>query len=134
VSCTREQFLNSFDNSILFTDQVLAETIALLRERKALLVYSSDHGESIGDNEHFHATPRKVAPPEQRAVPLIFWASDRFVGDPVLRAGYQRLQARAADPARRGGTGHHNLFASMLGCLAVRSPDGGITPGQDLCH
>lgn len=132
--CSREMLLNAFDNSILFTDHVLAEAIARLRDRKALLVYSSDHGESIDDNTHFHATPRRVAPPEQRQVPLIFWASERFLADPVLAEGYRRLQARAAGPLGRAGTGHHNLFASLLGCLGVTSPDGGITPAHNLCH
>ncbi|HQY09349.1 MAG: kdo(2)-lipid A phosphoethanolamine 7''-transferase [Leptothrix sp. (in: Bacteria)] len=132
-ACSRETLLNSFDNSILFTDHVLAETIERLRTRKALLVYSSDHGESIDDNSHFHATPRRVAPPEQRQVPLIFWASDRFLADPVLAQGYRKLEARAAGPLRQQGTGHHNLFASMLGCIGVKSPDGGVTAAHNLC-
>lgn len=132
-ACTRETLMNSFDNSILFTDHVLAETIERLRDRKALLVYSSDHGESIDDNSHFHATPRRVAPPEQRQVPLIFWASDRFLADPVLAQGYRKLEARAAGPLRQQGTGHHNLFASLLGCIGVKSPDGGITAAHNLC-
>ena len=130
--CTGEQFLNSFDNSILYTDHVLAETIALLKSHKALLVYSSDHGESISDQAHFHGTPRRIAPPEQRAVPLIFWASERFLADPVLKAGYARLAQRQQSKA--SGVGHHNLFASLLGCLGVQSPDGGITASDNLCQ
>ncbi|MBP6763639.1 MAG: kdo(2)-lipid A phosphoethanolamine 7''-transferase [Rubrivivax sp.] len=130
--CSGEQFLNSFDNSILYTDHVLAETIALLKSHKALLVYASDHGESISDNAHFHGTPRRIAPPEQRAVPLIFWASDRFLADPVLKAGYQRLAQR--QQVGVPGVGHRNLFASLLGCLGVASPNGGITAGDNLCQ
>ena len=130
--CSGEQFLNSFDNSILYTDHVLAETIALLKSHKALLVYSSDHGESISDQAHFHGTPRRIAPPEQRAVPLIFWASERFLADPVLKAGYARLAQRQQTGVK--GVGHHNLFASLLGCLGVQSPDGGITASDNLCQ
>ena len=131
-ACTGEHLLNSFDNSILYTDHVLAETIGLLKSHKALLVYSSDHGESISDNAHFHGTPRRMAPPEQRAVPLIFWASDRFLADPVLKARYGRLAQR--QQAGVPGVGHHNLFASLLGCLGVSSPDGGITASDNLCQ
>ena len=131
-ACSQDSLLNAFDNSILYTDHVLTETIALLKTRKALLVYSSDHGESITEKAHFHGTPRRIAPPEQRAVPLIFWASDAFLADPVLRAGYDRLAQRQ----RQGvpGVGHHNLFASLLGCLGVASADGGITAADNLCH
>lgn len=135
--CSAELLLNSFDNSVLFVDHMLAETIELLKPRKALLVYASDHGESIGDGSHLHGTPRRIAPPEQRAVPLVFWASDSFLADPALNAGYQRLMQRAS-AARQAtgasGVGHHNLFASLLGCLGVESPDGGITPQENLCQ
>jgi KDO II ethanolaminephosphotransferase len=130
--CSAQVLLNSFDNSILFTDHMLAEAIELLRTRKALLVYTSDHGESIGDGSHLHGTPKRVAPPEQRAVPLVFWASDSFLADPVLNARFDLLMQRARAGDTR--TGHHNLFASLLGCLGVDSPDGGITPAQNLCQ
>lgn len=131
-ACTGEHLFNSFDNSILYTDHVLAETIALLKSHKALLVYASDHGESISDNAHFHGTPRRIAPPEQSAVPLVFWASGRFLADPVLKAGYERLAQRQQAGVK--GVGHHNLFASLLGCLGVQSPDGGITASDNLCQ
>ncbi|MDH4393099.1 MAG: kdo(2)-lipid A phosphoethanolamine 7''-transferase [Aquabacterium sp.] len=130
--CSAELLLNSYDNSILYTDHVLGETIALLRSHKALLVYTADHGESISDNVHFHGTPRRIAPPEQRAVPMVFWASERFLSDPALKAGYEQIAARQQDRSSR--VGHHNLFASLLGCLGVKSPDGGITAADNLCH
>jgi KDO II ethanolaminephosphotransferase len=130
--CTREQLLNSFDNSILFTDHVLGEVTRTLAGRKALMIYVSDHGESIDENTHFHGTPRRMAPPEQRRVPLLFWASEPLLADPALRAGFERLKARAAQDVD-GKTSHGNLFASMLGCLGVASPDGGVTASRNLC-
>jgi len=103
-----------------------------------LMVYSSDHGESIDANQHFHASPRESAPPEQRRVPLIFWASDSWRADRVLGARFARLQARAVAARERPhddtSIGHQNLFASMLGCAGVDSPDGGIPPELDLCR
>lgn len=132
ADCDTAQLMNSFDNSILYTDHMLAEAIELLRTHKALLVYTSDHGESISDGMHLHGTPRSMAPPEQRAVPLVFWASDRFRADPGLHERFERLQQRARDS--RIQAGHHHLFASLLGCLGVTSPDGGITPDNNLCH
>lgn len=131
--CSRDEFLNAFDNSIAYTDHVLHEVRNAVRGRRALVVYSSDHGESIDDGTHFHATPRHIAPPDQRRVPLVFWASDRFLADPVLAAGYRRLTERSRTLAPEVA-GHHNLFASLLGCIGVQSPDGGITPADNLCH
>lgn len=137
--CTGDELLNAFDNSVRFVDHTLGQFMAQLKDRKALLIFSSDHGESIAENMHFHATPRKLAPPEQRRVPLVFWASDRWLAEPALRAPFERLQARAQTAATGRSIddesiGHHNLFASMLGCMGVKSPDGGITAAQNLCE
>lgn len=131
--CSREKLVNAYDNSLLYTDHVLTELTRLLEGRKALLLYTSDHGESIEEGRHFHGTPRAIAPPEQRRVPLVFWASEPLLADPVHRQAFARLKARAADASRQP-VAHQHLFASMLGCLSVRSPDGGVTATHDLCH
>jgi KDO II ethanolaminephosphotransferase len=136
--CEVQALFNAFDNSVLFVDHVLHELQRRAGHRKVLLVYSSDHGESIDANQHFHASPRESAPPEQRRVPLIFWASDSWRADRVLGARFARLQARAVAARERPhddtSIGHQNLFASMLGCAGVDSPDGGIPPELDLCR
>ncbi|MEY4766615.1 MAG: Kdo(2)-lipid phosphoethanolamine 7-transferase [Pseudomonadota bacterium] len=136
--CDVAALFNAFDNSVLFVDHVLHELQQRVGQRKVLLVYSSDHGESINENQHFHATPRDIAPPEQRRVPLVFWASDSWRADPVLGARFARLQARAAQASQRPkddtSIGHHNLFASLLGCAGIDSPDGGIPEALNLCR
>lgn len=45
--------VNAYDDSLLYTDEVLAELIALLEARggPALLVYASDHGENLLDDD-----------------------------------------------------------------------------------
>lgn len=129
--CTRDQLVNAYDNSVLYTDHVLAELIDRLRDRKSLVVFTSDHGESIGDGVHFHGTPRAIAPPEQRRVPLMFWGSGPLLSDPVHREAFDRLRQRAAAGHRAR---HEELFASLLGCLSIASDDGGITPADDLCR
>ena len=131
--CSKEQLINAYDNSILFTDHVLARMAEMLAPHKALLVYTSDHGESIDENSHFHATPRKLAPPEQLRVPLVFWASEPLLADARLRQAFARLKARAAQDSD-GKTDHGHLFASLLGCLGIASPDGGVNPQHNLCQ
>ncbi|NDY91382.1 kdo(2)-lipid A phosphoethanolamine 7''-transferase [Ideonella livida] len=136
--CRVDELLNAFDNSVLFVDQVLHELRGTLAGRKALMVWVPDHGESIDENRHFHATPRHIAPPEQRRVPLVFWASPQWMADAELARRYARLQAHAARaanlPPDTATYGHHNLFATLLGCIGVDSPDGGIAPELNLCH
>ncbi|MEY2655564.1 MAG: hypothetical protein RLZZ524_2592, partial [Pseudomonadota bacterium] len=131
-ACDDAALLNAYDNSVRYVDTMLQAVRDSVRSRRAWVVYSADHGESIGGGMHFHATPKAVAPPEQFKVPLLFWASPGFLADPLLANRHQRLmeRARQAPPDRHG---HHELFATMLGCLGVHSPDGGIDPALDLC-
>ncbi len=129
--CGRTELVNAYDNSVLYSDHVMAELFDRLRDRKALVVFTSDHGESIGDGTHFHGTPRAIAPPEQRRVPLLFWGSPPLLADPVHRDAFARLRQRA-DAGQVAS--HHHLFASLLGCLSIESRDGGVTAERNLCH
>ena len=52
--CDRQALINTYDNTVLYTDDVLSRTIDALRKRQSTmntaLVYLSDHGESLGEN------------------------------------------------------------------------------------
>ena len=121
--CTLEQVVNSYDNALLYTDHVLAQTIAGLRARAAevdsALIYVSDHGESLGEHGLFlHGLPYAIAPDVQKRVPLVVWASDGFERGAGLPAGclLPELRRRAAQPAA-----HDHLFHTVLGLLDVRT-------------
>ena len=77
--CTPEQVYNSYDNTILYVDHVVAEIIRTLDRRGApyVLIYVSDHGESLMENGvMFHGMPPGMAlPQEQAEVPLIVKSS-----------------------------------------------------------
>lgn len=91
----------------------------------------SDHGESIGENSHLHGTPREMAPPEQFRVPMMVWASDKFLEDPQHRSAFEQLQAQQ----RVGKTHRHvELFDTILGCLGYTSPNGGIVAKNNWCN
>ncbi|MBS0967960.1 kdo(2)-lipid A phosphoethanolamine 7''-transferase [Chimaeribacter arupi] len=130
-SCSKQQLINAFDNSVLYTDSFIDNVIDQVRDKKALVFYAADHGESIDDNYHFHGTPREMAPPEQFRVPLMVWASDKFLSQPEHRSAFEQLQAQQ----RIGETHRHTeLYDSILGCLGFTSPDGGINPKNNWCH
>jgi KDO II ethanolaminephosphotransferase len=132
-ACTKQQLINSYDNSLLYTDTFLSNVMKSLSGKKAVLMYTSDHGESIDENRHFHATPKPLAPPEQLDVPLIFWASEPYLNaNPVHRKAFEQLQQAAKSP--KATPGHANLFDSMLGCLGITSSNGGINDQYNLCH
>ena len=118
--CPREEIVNAFDNTILYTDHFLAQTIALLKANAGrfdtAMLYVSDHGESLGEHGgiYLHGLPYAIAPVEQRHVPMLVWLSETF------RVRFHIDQGCLA--ARRHETySHDNLFHSVLGLLDVRT-------------
>ena len=118
--CPREEIVNAFDNTIVYTDHVLAKTIALLRQNSArfdtALLYVSDHGESLGESGgvYLHGLPYAMAPIEQKHVPMLVWLSEGF------RARFHIDQACLA-AKRHEAYSHDNLFHSMLGLLDIQT-------------
>lgn len=117
--CPREEVVNAYDNTILYTDHVLAMVIDFLASQgessQVAMLYVSDHGESLGENGiYLHGFPYWLAPKDQIHVPMVFWASPEF------------YVARGLSPERlRGASGlaysHDNLFHTILGVFGVQT-------------
>ena len=131
-SCTRESIVAAYDNTILYTDSFLAQTIDLLRQAAedadvdTSMLYFSDHGESLGEgNMYLHGAPRMFAPEEQTQVPMMLWMSESF--SRRFRIDRACLQARRDQPLS-----HDNVFHSVLGMLNVETAV--LNPKLDLFH
>lgn len=77
----REILINAYDNTIRQTDKFLAEVIKRLEatERPSVMLYTSDHGEDIYDDDrniYLHASP--LPSYYQLHVPLIVWSSQSY--------------------------------------------------------
>ena len=77
----RDVLVNAYDNTIRLTDHFLAEIIGMLERsgRPSALVYTSDHGEDIFDDErnlYLHASPWPSY--YQLHTPLIFWFGNGY--------------------------------------------------------
>ncbi len=117
--CSREQVVNSFDNTILYTDYFLAQAIQWLKKSEATaapaLLYVSDHGESLGENNlYLHGLPYRVAPDVQKRVPWISWLSPRFEKQSGLTITCLKSKTETA-------LTHDNYFHSVLGLMNVSS-------------
>ena len=118
-SCERDGLLNAYDNSIVYTDHLLASAIGWLKGQEArsapAMLYLADHGESLGENNlYLHGMPYSVAPDVQKRVPWITWLSPGFeqrshVTTTCLK---QRLDAPIS---------HDNYFHSVLGLMNVQT-------------
>jgi lipid A ethanolaminephosphotransferase len=110
--CSREEIVNAYDNTLLYTDHVLASLIGMLQQHAAQidpsLIYLSDHGESLGENGiYLHGLPYAIAPDEQTHVPFVVWS-------PTLDSAC--LRARRDHPYSQD-----NLFDTVLGIFTVQT-------------
>lgn len=129
-ACSKDELVNSFDNSVLYVDHMLKSTFDKLRGKNAIVFFTTDHGESINDDESFHATPKEMAPPEQFRSPFMVWASDRFLAQPPNQRAFAQLRSLKA---RGFKPDHTQLFDSILGCIGYTSADGGINAAHNWC-
>jgi lipid A ethanolaminephosphotransferase len=117
--CSREEIVNAYDNALLYTDHLLATLIQRLQAHAdrvdSAVIYVSDHGESLGENNLFlHGIPYAIAPDVQKRVPMVMWFSAGFAQGRGLDAAC--LAQRARLPAT-----HDHLFHTVLGLLDVRT-------------
>lgn len=116
-SCSTQAVVNAYDNTIAYTDHFLARTIEALQgaadRADAMLVYVSDHGESLGEQGlYLHGLPYAFAPQEQKHVPMLMWLSPEYATRRSLDVGCMRRHA--ADRFS-----HDNLYHTVLGAAEV---------------
>jgi lipid A ethanolaminephosphotransferase len=118
-NCTREQVVNTYDNTILYTDYIVSSAIDMLKkhpEYEAGLIYVSDHGESLGEyNVYLHGLPYKLAPKEQKQVPMVLWMSETMKRWDYVDYGCLRKEAAELTYA------HDNIYHSIIGLLEVKT-------------
>jgi lipid A ethanolaminephosphotransferase len=117
--CAPGELVNAYDDSIAYTDHVLAATIDWARAQKAYapaLLYVSDHGESLGEHGVFlHGLPYPFAPEAQKHVAMVAWLGDAAAARDRLDPAC--LRRRLDQPLS-----HDHLYHSVLGLLDVTTP------------
>jgi len=117
-NCTEEELINTYDNTIAYTDLVLSKAIKMLNTSsqknniESSLLYISDHGESLGESGvYLHGLPYAFAPKEQTHVPMIFW-TDPSQTDFNLNCLSKSAHAKIS---------HDNVFDSLLSIMSVKT-------------
>lgn len=77
--CVAQSVINGYDNAIRYTDYFLSNVIDTLKtyeqDYEVVMVYISDHGESLGENNiYLHGLPYNFAPDAQKHVPALIWS------------------------------------------------------------
>lgn len=72
---SNQQIINSYDNTIVYTDFFLDKLFKLLENENALVLFISDHGEVLGENgEWLHAGDN----PASQNTACLVWHSDSY--------------------------------------------------------
>lgn len=114
----RANLINAYDNSIRYTDGFLSRLITLLADSQAqsAMVYTSDHGEDIFDDNRrlfLHASP--VPSYYQLHVPFLVWMSDTY------REAYPQLYDAAQNNHRKAVSSNKTVFHSLLNLGGIRT-------------
>ncbi len=113
--CSREEITNAYDNTILYTDYIIAQVINLAKKSKkpTVVVYVSDHGESLGEmGIYLHGFPYAIAPKEQKEIPFIVWMSDSF-------KKLRKIDNHCLN--HKHSYSHDNLFHSIIGTFKIKT-------------
>ena len=109
-NCSHTELVNAYDNTIVYTDYLLANVIddlKQLKDYKSAMIFVSDHGESLGENNlYMHGLPKSIAPKQQYEIPFIVWTSDN--------------SAKQLKPLKE--VTQNNVFHSVLNFLNIGSP------------
>jgi lipid A ethanolaminephosphotransferase len=117
-NCSQQQLLNTYDNTIAYTDFVLSKIISGLTDLadkddvETSLLYISDHGESLGESGiYLHGLPYAFAPEEQTHVPMIYWTD----------AKQSDFSLSCLNDSANAYISHDNVFDTLLSIMSVRT-------------
>jgi lipid A ethanolaminephosphotransferase len=103
------ELMNAYDNTIVYTDYLVHQAIEALRsvpQRRGCVMFVSDHGESLGENNlYMHGVPMSMAPKEQVEIPFIVWDSD------------EETTIKQLDKV-----GQYHVFHSIMNFMGMESP------------
>lgn len=113
--CSQEELVNAYDNTIVYHDYVMHNVIQIAdkADMKAVVLYASDHGESLGEHGlYLHGFPYNLAPKEQKEIPFLVWMSDEFKKSNKLTNSCIN---------KHESYSHDNIFHSVLGAFNAKT-------------
>ncbi len=120
-----EQMNNSYDNTIVSTDEIFGRLFDLIRHENAILFFASDHAELMGEEGyvgHGFTKPGGEKVPQQYDIPVFIWASNSYISKhgEVIR----QISRHAHNP-----TNHLQLYKSIIACNKISVKNLDLTGG-----
>lgn len=75
-NCDSMEIVNSYDNTVLYTDFIISEIIKPLQNKNAIMIFLSDHGEALGENNLWlHASEAEI----MHHTAALIWMSEKYI-------------------------------------------------------
>ena len=113
----RPMLINAYDNTIRGTDQLLHSLITMTDTLRTALLYTSDHGENIFDDDRrlfLHASPRPSA--YELRIPFVVSLS------PSYRQAYPEVAAALEANHAKPVSSNASVFHTLLDLAGLRTP------------
>ncbi len=130
LSSRQVEYINSYDNSVLYTDHVVVSMINTLKNVSAKQVsaalFFSDHGEEVFDNRGFVGHGPESVTPNMVEIPFITWMSAQYRQS--RPADFSAMQANHNQPFSLNNDFH--FVSSLIGIESevVREPHSLTSP------
>jgi heptose-I-phosphate ethanolaminephosphotransferase len=124
----RMDSFNSYDNSVLYNDHLVAEIIReAMKLERATVTYLSDHGEALMETSDYWGHHDGLGPRQIYQVPLLFYVSptlQREIGE-----GFSALRSNLSRPVQSDQMIHTLLGLYRLSHPMVRADQSLLNPG-----
>ncbi|MEG1940754.1 MAG: phosphoethanolamine transferase [Eubacterium sp.] len=113
LSHQKNALINAYDNTIIYTDTLWKMIFNLCENSPTLLLYASDHGQSLGENNIFmHGGEMNV---EEQRIPFFFiWMSDSYLLN-------NSTSASILNKNKNKLISHEYIFSSILSMSGIKS-------------
>ena len=126
TECTNQELLNSYHNTVAYNDYVLSLILQELADKNAILLYASDHGFSLNEQDLFgNAYEGPNVPKEQLSIEMFSWVSDQFLQK--NKKSYSKMLSH-----KNKDISHDYIFHSLLDCSGVKAEF--VEPSLSICH
>lgn len=113
--CSKESLMNSYENSLYYTDIVIDQLLEQLENKNAIVIYASDHGFSLGENGFWgNASKELLAQEAQTDIAMFAWFSKDFLEK-------RPNMLKNIEGNSSSSSSHDNIFHSILDCSGVES-------------
>lgn len=118
-NCSTEEIINAYDNSVYYTSYTIKEVIQEAQRKSKdfniILIFMSDHGESLGENGVFmHSAEFDIAPIDQKNSEFFIWLSKD--AEKSFNISKECLKKKMND-----NISQDNIFHSVIGLSGIKS-------------